>query len=86
MKYSQKHFPLFKLNNMAKNKTQQEEYQKIGKARMQHRKAKRIENWIKNARYKVGSGMYERLVEQGLIQTCDWGSSRCDLHGCNGDC
>lgn len=67
-------------------KKTKEEYQKIGKARMQLRKAKRIQNWIYGARFKPGTGMYERLVEQGLIETCGWGNRRCDLHGCNGDC
>lgn len=71
---------------MAKNKETEKLYKEEGLRRIKLRKKKRLANWLDNAKYKIGSGMYEHLVEQGQISTCELGSSRCDLYGCSGDC
>ena len=71
---------------MARDKEKEALYKEEGRRRNAIRKKKRLERWVANARYKVGSGMYERLVEERMISTCEWGNSRCDLHGCTGDC
>ncbi len=70
---------------MAKNKEHEATYKEIGLKRIRNRKVKRLARWISSAT-RVGSGMYERRVAAGEIQTCEWGSARCDLYGCNGDC
>ena len=71
---------------MAKDKEQEARYKAEGKRRSDLRKKERLRRWIEDSRYRPGSGMYERRVENGEIQTCEWGNSRCDLYGCNGDC
>jgi len=70
---------------MAKNKQHEAIYKEIGLKRIKQRKKARLERWVTNGN-RIGSGMYERRVASGEIQTCEWGSSRCDLYGCNGDC
>lgn len=70
---------------MAKDKLQEEIYKTEGRRRIKERKKNRLSRWV-NTATRPGSGMYERRVERGEIQTCEWGSARCDLYGCNGDC
>lgn len=71
---------------MAKNKEQEALYKAEGKRRMIIRKEKRMNHFIYEGKGYPGSARYERRVAMGLQQTCEWGSARCDLYGCNGDC
>lgn len=71
---------------MAKDKEQEALYKAEGQKRIKQRKKDRLDRWINMAHRKVGTGMYERMVELGEIRTCEWGSRRCDIYGCNGDC
>lgn len=70
---------------MAKDKEFEKKYKEEKKKREYIRKARRKERQ-KYSRPRIGSNRYERMVKEGLIQTCEWGSRRCDLLGCNGDC
>jgi len=70
---------------MAKDKKQEALYKEEKLRREYIRKAKRKEK-LQTSRPRIGSRRYERMVANGEISTCEWGSRRCDLLGCNGDC